>query len=238
MRLYQIPFSHNCVKVRKALDLKGLEYETVDVPPPFRRRVKRVSGQPLVPTLVDGERVIADSTAILLYLEERYPERPLLPEDDAERAECLILEEWADSAFMELTRRMAYWTITSSPAALGGLFFPRAPARVRRAAGEVAARVLHRRFAMSAEQNRRDEAEAPRLAEIAVARLDGRDHLVGDQITIADIALASMSAGLQLAAPPVRDQPAVQELLAWGRRTLAIDREFASVGARGIAVPQ
>ncbi|WMV12248.1 hypothetical protein MTR67_005635 [Solanum verrucosum] len=39
-----------------------------------------------VPTLVDGDAVIADSFAILMYLEEKYPQRALLPQDCQKRA--------------------------------------------------------------------------------------------------------------------------------------------------------
>ncbi|KAK6805190.1 hypothetical protein RDI58_002975 [Solanum bulbocastanum] len=39
-----------------------------------------------VPTLVDGDAVIADSFAILMYLEEMYPQRALLPQDCQKRA--------------------------------------------------------------------------------------------------------------------------------------------------------
>jgi glutathione S-transferase len=232
LKLYQIPFSHNCVKVRKALDLKSLEYETLDIHPILRIGLRRASGQALVPALVDGGRAIADSTAILLYLEERYPDPPLLPAEPEARAECLILEHWADETFMALTRRLAYWNVTASPGALGELFFPKAPRRIRHVAGRVAKFALHRRLGMSSEQNSLDEREAPRAAELAVARLGGREHLVDQQITIADIALASMSAPLQFAVPAVRNHPAVQELMAWGRRLLEIDREFTAADTR------
>ena len=228
MKLYQIPFSHNCVKVRKALDLKGLEYQTVDIHPILRIGLRRATGQALVPALVDGGHAVADSTAILLYLEDRYPDPPLLPIDAEARAECLILERWADETFMALTRRLAYWNVTASPGALGELFFPKAPPRIRHVAGQVAKRALHRRLRMSQKRNSLDEREAPRAAELALARLGGRDYLVDGRVTIADIALASMSAPLQFAVPAVRDQPTVQELVAWGRRVLEIDREFAA----------
>jgi hypothetical protein len=69
------------------------------------------------------------------------------------------------------------------------------------------------------------------------ARLGGRDHLVGDEITIADVALASMSAPLAIAGSAVTASPAVQELLAWGRRALEIDREFESRGLSGFGPP-
>jgi glutathione S-transferase len=71
LRLYQIPFSHNCIKVRKALDMKGLEYERVNIDPILRIGLRRATGQALVPALVDDGRAVADSTAILLYLEDR-----------------------------------------------------------------------------------------------------------------------------------------------------------------------
>jgi glutathione S-transferase len=73
MRLYQIPFSHNCIKARHVLDLKGVEHEVVNINPALRGEVKRVSGQVLVPTLVDRGNVVSGSTPILLYLEEHRP---------------------------------------------------------------------------------------------------------------------------------------------------------------------
>jgi glutathione S-transferase len=54
-----------------------------------------VSGQELVPVLVadDGE-VISDSTVILAWLEERYPDPPLFPPEPARRAEALVFVDW------------------------------------------------------------------------------------------------------------------------------------------------
>ena len=93
MRLFQIPFSHNCIKARHVLDLKGLSYETVDINPALRGEVKRISGQTLVPMLVDRGHVVSGSTEIALYIDERHREPPLLPDDPQDRAECLILSE-------------------------------------------------------------------------------------------------------------------------------------------------
>ncbi|PYQ09468.1 MAG: hypothetical protein DMH00_12990 [Acidobacteria bacterium] len=59
--------------------------------------MRRVSGQDLVPVLVDGEKVICDSMEIIRYLEEQYPDRPrLYPADPARKAECLIFIDWFD----------------------------------------------------------------------------------------------------------------------------------------------
>ena len=223
MRLFQIPFSHNCIKVRHVLDLKGLSYETVDINPALRGEVKRISGQTLVPVLVDRGHVVSGSTEIALYIDERHPDPPLLPDDPQDRAECLILSDWADEKFMALTRRLAYFQVLSAPAQLGQLFFPTAPPAVQRAAGAGSAQVLRLRFGISAERNRRDEREAGRAARLALDRLAGEEHLVGGRLSLADITLATMAAPLQYAGREVRDDPAVRTLLEWGARTLGAD---------------
>jgi len=87
LTLYRFPFSTNVERVALALAHKRLEVESVWVDPADRSEVVRVSGQKLVPVLVDAGHVVADSTAILEYLEERFPERPLYPADPARRTE-------------------------------------------------------------------------------------------------------------------------------------------------------
>jgi glutathione S-transferase len=94
LRLYRFPFSTNVERVALALAHKGLEVESVWVDPADRSEIVRVSGQELVPVLVDGDRVVADSTAILEHLEERFPERPLYPADPARRAELRLFVDW------------------------------------------------------------------------------------------------------------------------------------------------
>ena len=94
LRLYRIPFSTNVERVALALGHKGLEAEWVDVEPGDRSEVERVSGQPLVPVLVEGDEVVVDSTEILRFLEARNPEPALWPADEARRAELDIFLDW------------------------------------------------------------------------------------------------------------------------------------------------
>ena len=94
LRLYRIQHSTNVERVALALAHKGLEAESVWIEPGDRREVKKVSGQTLVPVLVDGEEVVADSTRILEHLEERHPQRPLYPEDTGPRAEMQMFVDW------------------------------------------------------------------------------------------------------------------------------------------------
>ena len=59
-----------------------------------RNEVERVSGQGLVPVIDDNGRVVVGSMEIVRHLEERYPDPPLYPADDARRAEMLIFIDW------------------------------------------------------------------------------------------------------------------------------------------------
>lgn len=94
LRCYRVPYSTNVERVSLALAHKGLDVEWVDVDPADRTVVDRVSGQPLVPVLVDGDRVVHDSTEILRYLEELRPEPRLFPVEPARRAELEVFLEW------------------------------------------------------------------------------------------------------------------------------------------------
>ena len=94
LRLYRAPFSTNVERVALALAHKGLEVESVVISYDDRSPVVEVSGQGLVPVLVDGDVVIPDSVAILRYLEERWPDPPLFPRDAARRAELNVFLAW------------------------------------------------------------------------------------------------------------------------------------------------
>jgi maleylpyruvate isomerase len=92
MKLYTFFRSSASYRVRIALNLKGLDYEHVPIHlrrgggEQFSPAYRAKNPQALVPTLEDGGRTLTQSLAIIEYLEERYPEPPLLPKDPADRA--------------------------------------------------------------------------------------------------------------------------------------------------------
>ena len=94
LRLYRFRFSTNVDRVALALAHKGLEVESVWIDPADRSPVREVSGQDLVPVLVDGEEVVPDSTAILEHLERHAPEPPLYPRETARREEVRVFVDW------------------------------------------------------------------------------------------------------------------------------------------------
>ena len=98
MQLFQFPFSHNCAKVKIALIEKGLAFDLPLVDAALLRSPEFLAMNPLgkVPLLVDGEFAIGESEVIVEYLEDRYPQPPLLPATVEGRARSRWLSRFHD----------------------------------------------------------------------------------------------------------------------------------------------
>ena len=95
MKLYSFFRSGTSQRLRIALNLKGLqtEYLPVDLRTEqhLQAAFKAINPQGLVPALVDGDQVLIQSPAIIEWLEEKYPNPPLLPADAQQRAHVRAL---------------------------------------------------------------------------------------------------------------------------------------------------
>jgi glutathione S-transferase len=114
MLLLQFSTSHYCRKARLALGYHGIEYRVENLTPGLHAlKLKPLTrGLTTLPVLLPQElgqpEVIADSTAILRYLESRFPERSLVPSDEKERRQAWLLEDWLDESIGVATRFVYY----------------------------------------------------------------------------------------------------------------------------------
>jgi len=155
--------------VRKLLGYlgeKGIDFELKgvgvgDPDPGFR------AASPLgkMPAMVDGDFSLADSSAIIQYLEAKHPDPALIPVDAKERGRVIWWEEFGDTVFA---------------ACSGKMFFNRivAPKFMGRP-GDLAA-------AASAEAE-----ELPKLLAYLESAIPDSGFLVGNRLTLADLAVAS-----------------------------------------------
>lgn len=92
LKLYDYFRSSACFRVRIALNLKKLDYETIPIHllnqggEQFLEVYQKINPQNLVPTLIDENQSITQSLAIIEYLDEKYPTPALLPLDIYQKA--------------------------------------------------------------------------------------------------------------------------------------------------------
>lgn len=117
MKLYSGPLSLFSRKVEIALREKELSFDRVFVPfsqtagyNPKYPEVLAANPKGEVPVLTDGDLVLFDSTLILEYLEDAYPDPPLYPSSPAERARCRLLDLFADEIMLVPLRDLMHRT--------------------------------------------------------------------------------------------------------------------------------
>ena len=99
MKLYGYWRSTAAYRVRIALQIKALQFENLSVHlvkdggEQFKPDYVDMNPAKLVPTLIDGDVVLNQSMAIVEYLDEQYPDTPLLPKDVALRAQVRAMAQ-------------------------------------------------------------------------------------------------------------------------------------------------
>ena len=162
MRLYEFDPTRS-IRARWTLQELGVPFEaiTVNLLAGENRRPEYLKINPAgkLPALVDGDIILTESIAIVLYLGEKYPEKKLVPTALRERAE---LNRWLLFTTTELEQPL--WRIARHT----NIYPPE-----KRLPGDVALA--------------RDEFTA--MAKVVDQHMRGRDFVVGSSATVADFVL-------------------------------------------------
>jgi glutathione S-transferase len=154
-------------KVLACLVLKGLDYEIDPITPFFGGdEFERLSPLRRIPVLIDGEVTLCDSSVICAYLDEAYPERPLLPESIADRARARWLEEYADTRLGDVF--------------IWGLFYPK-----------IVHPIIWGEPGDGARIEKTLAEDLPRELDYLERELPESGFLFGEEIGLADIAIAT-----------------------------------------------
>jgi glutathione S-transferase len=199
--LYQFPFSHYCEKTRWQLDAKGLSWVPRDMPPGSHRLVAaRYQTANTVPLLVDGSVAVGDSAAIGRYLEAAYPERPLVSAAPDERAKSYAIEAEFDEGLGRDVRLWIYGTLALERGAtsIWARYYSGWSRALVVLTRPILEPVVRRKYRMRpdsvATASQRLDEQIDALERMIEASASG--YLVGKQLSVADIAAASLLAPL------------------------------------------
>ncbi|MFZ2652092.1 MAG: glutathione S-transferase family protein [Burkholderiaceae bacterium] len=169
MKLYYVVGSPNCRKVHAAINHLGIdvEFEYMDF---FEGDLKKpgylaINPCGMVPSLRDGDFVLAESNAIMQYLADKVPGNTLFPRDERTRADIVRWQCWELAHYNKALGQLA-WETVAKPNFMGA---------------QPDAGVVH-----WAQQ------ELSRHAPVLDAHLEGRKHAVGDKLTLADYSLSHL----------------------------------------------
>jgi len=154
-------------KVLACLALKGLDYEIDPITPFYGNDdFERLSPLRRIPVLIEGDLTLCDSSVICAWLDEAYPQRPLLPSGPNYRARARWLEEYADTRLGDVFIWGLFYPKFVHPIVWGE---PGDPARIGKTLGE----------------------DLPRELDYLEGQLPSDGWLFGGDIGLADIALAT-----------------------------------------------
>lgn len=231
--LYQFPpvlglpsMSPFCIKVQMALKLKGLDFEVVSTLLP-----RRYNPRGKVPYVMWDGQPIEDSTAIVKAIDERCKDGPaLVPRERRQAADAHLLEDWADESLYWFGVYAKFgdpegWALFRPP--LAGAM----PAMLRPLGPIVARRDLtHKLHAQGLLTRSRDLLLSEFDEHLAAlsARLAQSAYLVGDTITMADIAVVAMLMPMMVGVTPeftrrIEAHPAITAYAARVRRATHLD---------------
>ena len=227
IRLHQFEISPFCDKVRRILHVKGQPYEIREVPlAQALTAVKRVNPAGKLPCLEHDGRFVADSTDIAFYLEEKFPDPPLVPRDPKLRALCHVLEDWADESlyFYEMYLR---FTLPHNARRNVPLLTAHDPGWMKTAAGFVVPGMMRgvlKRQGLGRKTLPAVVRDVERHVNAVAGLLGDGEWLVGDALSLADLSVFAELAcirGSDEGSKVIEGRPAV---VAWMAR---VDRATA-----------
>jgi glutathione S-transferase len=204
--LHMFPSSHYNEKARWSLDWKRLPHTRIPyLPGPHAPQLQWLSGQTQTPVLVMDGRAIAGSAAILDALERAFPQRPLYPEDPAQRERALAVQQRFDTEVGPAVRTAVFSVPLHELDYLCAVFTKGQPGWKRslyRGLAPLSRPLMARANGVSAENvPRAFERTAQALDE--TARMIGPSgQIAGDTFSVADLTVASLLSPLAEIAHP------------------------------------
>ncbi len=197
-RLITIPVSHYCEKVRWALTRMKVNFVEEPHSPPFHLFATAKLGGKTTPILVTDTEVFTDSTDILKYLDAIVPNNQLYPHNPELRQQVEELEELFDSQLGTATRRWGYSYIGNDYKNIQRTWCQGVP-KIEQILLPIIfpymQKILQKKFDLTTESSQEAYAQIKIIFEqVSKLLADGRNYLVGDEFSAADLTFAALAA--------------------------------------------
>jgi microsomal prostaglandin-E synthase 2 len=193
--LYQFQLCPYCHKIRAALDLKGVTYNQVEVSPGKKKELPPLpeDAPKKVPVLQVGERIVWDSTDILLEIDRLVPDGIQLndPSNESRDQEIKEVEDWIDDHLIPALPTVIYatWTDAIKAAQLTAREsqFSWWEGFKVRVFGSIIMKMIAKRI-LKRHQKTNGHQWMTECVDVLETRLQSTPYLIGQQISIADAA--------------------------------------------------
>ena len=188
MLLLQFSTSHYCRKARLALGYKGIDYQVENLTPGLHiPKLKPLTkGLTTVPVLIAQDEIIADSTAILKYLEKVVPFPSFIPAGEKEKNQAWLLEDWLDESIGVATRFVYY----NYRAGEGKAIDPSL-------SSQIIINIVRQQYKITPARVKLAEERLENALKI-LEYWQNQAYLVGDKLSVADIAATALLSPLAL----------------------------------------
>jgi len=196
LALYQFPFSHFCEKACWALDHKQQPYQVKNLLPGLHLLwSKRLASASSLPILRDGLYIVQDSAAIIDYLEQRWPQLALTPADPQLAIQAREWEQWLGNE-IGVPLRLWFYSHVLRQRRYAMAFLLRGAPRVQGWVFQACFPLIRPAMYYKMQINPANAAAALPQLEQALDKLEtalqGRDYLVGEAFSRADLTAASL----------------------------------------------
>lgn len=196
LKLYQFPISHYSEKVRWALAYKGIKFQKINLlPGPHVKVMLKMTGRSSVPAINDDGKVVFNSADILTYLDQKYPQQLLTPQQPELKQQALDWEKYADEEIGVHVRRICYHYLLDEPHIVRKLFAQDGPWYGPILLKFIFSKLSYkmRKYMQINEQTAKESMSALKVALDKIHQhLDENEFLVGNSFSRADLTVASL----------------------------------------------
>ena len=201
MLLLQFSTSHYCRKARLVLGYKQITYNVENLTPGLHvLKLKLLTGLTTMPVLLPQQEgqpeAIADSTKIWQYLESYCPDPPLILPDPQQQQEAQLLEDWLDESIGTATRFVYYHFRAGAGKHINPSWF-----------SQLVIQIAIRQYNITPATVQLARSRLSLAMDVLESRWKPKSYLVGDRLSVADLAAAGLLSPLALIPDYRQDYP-------------------------------